>query len=122
MPYGEHMRNLVTRCLNSSILHLSRNLGSENPLRLCLTCKVGVVPCVTLNANPPALLSHSKHESPPVLRVQVSIREHEEALVILKFNVLFQVIEDMSSVELFHLCVWPHSSADDFLLLEDGQA
>ena len=74
------MRQLMARRLDRSVLHLPRYLTSELPvvgLR-----KVRMVSSVTLDADPPALLRHSKHKSPAVLGVQVSVCKDQQALVV----------------------------------------
>ena len=68
------MGKLMACSFNGSILDLLGDLLTELPLGLTVLREVGVVASVALDANSPTLLGHSEHESPPILRVQISIR------------------------------------------------
>ena len=109
------MGKLVAGCLDCPVLNFPSNLGGKIPDRLVVMRKIRMMPCVTLNANSPTLLCHSKDKRPAVLRVQVGICKHEEALVLLQLNIRFQVVKYLTSVELLHFCVRSDSSLDNFL-------
>lgn len=105
----------MTSRLDCSVLHFSCNLRGKIPDRLVVMGEIRMMPCIALNANSPTLLRHSKDKRPAVLRVQVGICEHEEALVLLELNIRFQVVKYLTSVELFHFCVWSDTRLDNFL-------
>ncbi len=88
MSDGEDVRQLMASRLNGSVLDFPCNLGGEISHWDVVMSKVRVVPGVALNANAPTLLSHAKHKSPTVLRIQVGIGQHKEALVLTQLNVL----------------------------------
>ena len=84
-------------------------------------CEVRVVSRVTLNANSPALLGHSEDKSPPILRVEIGVGQHQEALVIFQFNVFLKVVKYMACMKLLDFGIWTNSGANYFLLFENGQ-
>jgi hypothetical protein len=114
MADREHVRQLMAGCLDCSILDFSGNLVVE--LTSGIFREVGVMSGITLNADSPTLLGHSKHECPPVLGVEISIRKDEQALVIRKLDVLFQVVEDLPCMILLHSRVCSDSSCHHFIL------
>ena len=63
------MRQLMTCRLDCPILHFPRNLRCEVSHWLILMSKVRMMPGVTLDANSPTLLSHTKDEGPAVFGV-----------------------------------------------------
>jgi len=81
------MSNLMTGCLNSSILHFPRDFGCEYSLGFGLVGEVRVMSRITLDANSPALLGHAEDESPPVFGVEVGVGQHQETLVVFQFYV-----------------------------------
>lgn len=103
MSYGQHVRQLVARGFNGPILNFSGNLRRE--LSCILLSEVRVVASVTLNANFPALLRHSKNESPAVLRIEISISKHKEALVVSELNIFLKIVKNMSCVILLDTSV-----------------
>ena len=76
------------------------------------------MPCVTLYTDSPALLGHSEHKSPAILRIQVGIGQHQEALVRFKLNVCFEVIKNLSGMKLLDPGIRPYTCLDYFLLFE----
>lgn len=104
------MAQLMASCLDCSVLHKLGNFCVEHTGRLVgVLGKIRMVPCVALDADSPALLGHTEDKGPTVLRVQVGVREHEQALVLLEQHVVFQVLEYLPSVELLHSSVATHS-------------
>ena len=71
---------------------------------------------VTLDADPPALLGHSKDESPAILRVEVRISKNQETLVVFQFYVFFQIVKDVTCVKLLHFGIGSDSRADNLFL------
>lgn len=68
------MAQLVARGLDSSILNKLGHFGIEHASWLIgVLGKVWMMSRITLNTNAPALLSHTEHEGPAVLRVQVGV-------------------------------------------------
>ena len=73
---------------------------------------------VWLDADAPTTLGHSKHESPTLFRIQVGICQDEEALVLLEPDILFQVFEDLTCMELLHFSVSSNTRGDYLFALE----
>ena len=118
MSHGEDMAQLVASCLDGPVLHQLCHLGVEHARRLVRVLgKVGMVPCVALDADSPALLGHTEDEGPTVFRVEVCVGQHEQALVLLEMHVVLQVLEDLPGVELLHSSVATHSCLDHALPL-----
>ena len=78
-------------------------------------CEIRMMSRVALNANSPTLLRHSKNECPAILWIQVSICQHEQALILLKLNIRFQVVKYLARVELLHFGVGPDTRLHNFL-------
>ena len=116
------MSQLMACSLDGSILYFPSNFRSEISSRLVFMGKVRMMSCITLDANSPTLLCHSKYKSPPILRIQVSVRQHKQALVLLKLDVRFEIVEDLAGMELFDSCVRANSRLHYFLLLKDIEA
>ena len=76
-----------------------------------------MVPCVTLNTNPPALLGHSKNKSPAIFGIEVRISEHQQALVILKLDIFLEIVKYMPCMELLYLGIRSNPGADYLFLL-----
>ena len=72
----------MTSRLDRPILHLLGNLTVKHARRIFLR-KVGMMPGVRLDADAPRTLGHAENEGPAVLRIEVGIGQHEEALVLL---------------------------------------
>ena len=53
---------------------------------------------VGLDADSPRLLGHTKYERPTILGIEVSVGQHQQALVLLEPQVLLQVFEYLASV------------------------
>lgn len=81
------MSKFVARRFDGPVLHFAGNLGREIPNRLVVVCEIRMMPRIALNANSPTLLRHSEHKRPAVLRVQVCVGQHEQALVLLQLDV-----------------------------------
>ena len=73
---------------NGSVLDLASDFAVEISLYVLRLGEVRVVASVALDAYPPALLSHSEDEGPALFWVQVGIREDQEALVLLQFDII----------------------------------
>ena len=116
---AEHMWQLMARRLHCTILHLSSDFGGE--LSHGSLAKIGVVSGVALNTDSPALLGHAKDEGPAFLRVQISIRQNQKALILLKTNIFLQVVEQLPSMKLSHSSVRPDPGLYDFLLVKPAK-
>jgi hypothetical protein len=116
MSNGEHMRKLMTRRFDCSILNFLCNLRTKH-LHIFVG-KIGMMTCIALNANSPALFGHSKHECPSLLGIKISICQHKQALVLPQLDVLLEIFENLASVELFHFGVSPDPSLHDALVLQ----
>ena len=77
--------------------------------------------CVRLNTNAPALLGHAEDECPAIFGIQVRIREHQEALIMAKFDILLEIVKDLARMELLDARVRPNPSLNNLLLLKHGQ-
>ena len=110
----------MTSCLDGTVLDLASNLRGEVAHRDLVVSEVGMMPRVRLDADAPGLLCHAEHEGPAVLRIQVGIGQHEQALVVAEFDVLFKIIENLPRMELFDPCVWPDTRLNNFLFLESS--
>ena len=124
MADGKDMRELVTSCFNGSVLNSFRNHFVKVPLRfdaLFLLGELWVVPGVTLDADTPALLSHSENEGPALLWIEVGVCKDKEALVLTKLDVLLKVFKDLPCVKLFDLGVVPNPCLHNALLLQHSQ-
>jgi len=84
--------------------------------------KIWMMPCIALNANSPTLLSHTEDKGPAVLRVQIRICEHKQALILLQLNIRFQVVEDLASMDLLYFSIWSYPRLNYLLFLEYGEA
>ena len=113
------MANLVTSCLNSSVLHFLAELLAE--LFVSDFRKAGVVPSVALDTNAKAGLCHSKDECPSILWVQVSVCQHQKQLVFLQLHVLLKVLKERQSMVLLDFGVLPDSRLDSAILLQFGE-
>ena len=103
-------RKLIKTYLDSSILNLLGNLVGKQSLHLVfLISKIWMMPRIALDTYPPTLFRHSKNKCPAFFRIKVGVRQHQEALVAVQFDVLLQVVEDLASMELFHFGVSPYS-------------
>ena len=123
MSYGEDMCDLMARGLHSPVLNFSRYFRSEYSLVLALLCgEIRVMSSITLNADPPRLLCHSKNKCPPVFWIEISVSQHQKTLILLKFYIFLQVIENMTCMELLHMGVRSDSCGHDFFLLKNCQA
>lgn len=122
MTDWENVRQLMTCRLNCPILNFPSNFWSEVSHRFILMCKIWMMPSIALNANSPTLLGHTENESPPVFRVKICICKHKQALILLQLYIRFQVVEDLSSMELFYFCIWSNSSLNYLLFFEYGEA
>ena len=115
------MRQLMTSRLDCPILHLPRNLGREVSHRLILMSEIRMMPGVALDANSPTLLRHTEDEGPAVFGVEICISKHKQALVLLQLNIRFQVVEDLTSMELLHFSIRSNPSLNYLLPLEYGE-
>ena len=108
----------MTRCLDGSILDFLRNLRAEHPLGLFFVCEVGMVSCIALDADSPALLGHSEHKGPALFGVEISIGQNEQALMLTQFDVLFEVFEDLTSMKLLYLGISSNPGMNNPLLFK----
>lgn len=69
-----------------------------------------MVPGIALDAYAPALLRHTKDKGPAIFRIEVCVCYYEEALVLIKLDVAFQIFKNLSCMKLLHLCITSHSS------------
>ena len=76
------------------------------------------MPSITLNANSPTLFSHPKNESPTLFRVQISVGQNKEALILLEFEVVLEIFKELPSVELLDLSVSSYPRVNDALLFK----
>ena len=114
MPHREDMAQLVARSLDGSILYEFGHFGIEHTGWLIgVLGKVRMMSCIALNANTPALLGHAEHEGPAVLRVQVCVRQDEQALVLSQLHVILEILKNLSSVELLHAGITSDARLDD---------
>ena len=120
VPHREDMAELVTSCLNGSVLNLLGHLSIEVAVGHLLG-KVRVVSSVGLDADPPAALGHAKDESPAFFGVQIGVGEHQEALILTQLDAMLQVFEDLAGVELLHFGVLSDSGGNNLLTLQLGQ-
>lgn len=123
VPQTKDVSQLMTSCFDGSVLHLFGHPLVELPLRdpvpeLVFVCKVWVVASVTLDADTPALLSHSKDEGPSVFGVQVGIGEHQQTLVLFQLDVVLEVFKDHPRVELLDLSVLSHARGHNSLFFK----
>lgn len=121
----QHMRKLMACRLDSSILDLFRNDFIKVPFGLHALLFLGelrVMAGIALDADAPTLLGHAEHEGPPIFRIQVCIRQHEQTLVLPQLNILLEVFKYLPSVKLLDLGVVPHPRLDNSFLFKDGQA
>ena len=116
MADGEDMRQLVAGGFHSTILYLTCYFRCK--LAHSSLPKVWMMPCIALDAYPPALLGHSENKSPALLWVQIGIRQHQEALILFQPNILLQVIEKLASMKLPHSCIRTDSWLYDLLLVK----
>ena len=114
MPHRKNMTQLVAGRLDRSVLHELGHLGVEHPGGLSgVLGEVRVVPRVTLDADPPALLCHAEHECPTVLWIEVGVGEHEQALILLELHIILKVLKYLPSVELLDAGVGADAGLDD---------
>ena len=59
-------------------------------------------PSIRLDAHAPAALSHAKYERPTIFGIEVSIGQHQHALVLLELQVLMQVVANLANVILLN--------------------
>ena len=89
MPHREDMAQLMARSLDGTVLYELGHFGIEHTCWLVgVLGKVWMMSCITLNANTPALLSHTEHEGPAVLRVQVCVGQDKQALVLSQLHII----------------------------------
>ena len=84
--------------LNGPVLELFCNAIVKNVAKRSLLAKVWVKPSIRLDADAPVALTHTKYERPVILGIEINIGQHQQALVLLKLQVLFKVIEYLASV------------------------
>lgn len=103
---GQHVAQFVAGCLDRSVLYNLGHFGVKHPTWLVrVPGEVWMMTRIALNTDAPTLLGHAEDEGPAVFRVQVGVRQHEQALVLIKFHVVFQILENVASVELLHASV-----------------
>lgn len=116
MTKTENVREFVAGRFDCSVLYFFGNqvieVSEHQPVLRDLIGKIWVMPRITLNADSPALLGHAKHKSPPFFGVQVSIRKHQQTLMIVQLNIRLQVLKDVASIILLHFGVFAYSRFD----------
>lgn len=105
--------------LHSTILHLPSDFGGE--LSHGSLTEIGVVSGVALDADSPALFGHAKDEGPAFLWIQISIRQNQKALILLKTNIFLQVVEQLAGMKLSDSSVRPDPRLYDFLLVQPAK-
>ena len=108
----------MTRSLDGSILDQLGDPVVEDLARSARLRKVRMVPGVGLDADAPAALGHPEDEGPPVLRVQVGVRQHEQALVLPQPQIILQILKYLRGVVLLHFGVRADAGRDDFASLQ----
>jgi hypothetical protein len=111
----------VARSLDGPVLDLASDLRREVAHGHVVVREVRMMSRVRLNANTPALLGHTEDEGPAFLRVQISIRQNQKALILLKTNIFLQVVEQLSSMKLSNSSVRPDPGLYDFLLVKPAK-
>lgn len=116
MAYGQDVRQLVAGGLHSTILYLPSDLRGK--LAHSRLPEVWMMPRVALDADSPALLGHSKNESPALLWVQIGIGQYQQALILLQPYILLQIIEKLPSMKLPHPRIRANSGLYYLLLIQ----
>jgi len=83
-----------------------------------MTSKVWMVTGIALNANPPALLSHTENKGPAILGIQVSICKHKQTLILPQVHVILKIFEYLTSMELLNASIMSNSGLDNSLPFE----
>lgn len=91
--------------LNCSILYFLRDYLTELTLGFTKLCEIRMVSSITLYTDTPTLFGHTKHKCPPVFRIEISISEYQQTLMLLKVNVCFQVFKNLPCMELLHFSI-----------------
>lgn len=73
--------------LNSPVLDLSCNFGGEYSHVLRFMREIRMMSRVALDTDSPGLLGHTKDERPTFFGIEVSIRQNQQALVLLELDV-----------------------------------
>ena len=103
---------------DGSILHFLTDLITKLPFGPgFFVCKIWMVSSVALNTYTPALFRHPKYESPTLFRIQISICEHQQTLILPQFDILFQIIKNLTCMKLLNLCIGTHSRRHSSLFL-----
>ena len=119
MAHGQNVTELVARCLDGAVLHLHGDEVIEHAAGLVRTLReVRMVASVRLDADAPAALGHAEDERPAVLRVQVGVRQHEQALVLPQPQIILQILKYLPGVVLLHFGVRADAGRDDFASLQ----
>lgn len=105
MAHGQDVTKLVTRSLDGSVLDQLGDPVVEDLARPARLREVRVVSGVGLDADPPAALGHTEDKSPSVLRVQVGVRQYEQALVLPQPQIILQILKYLPGVVLLHFGV-----------------
>jgi len=105
-------------CLDGSVLHLFRYLLTKLSLWLTMLGKIGMVSCVTLDTYSPTLFGHTKHESPSIFWVEISISQHQKTLILFELNMLLKIFEYLTSMKLLNFCICPYPSCHDSFTLK----
>lgn len=108
----------MTRSLDGSVLHLFGDLRAKHAAWFRLIREVGVMPCIALNADFPALFGHSENKCPPVFGVQVGVGEHQKTLILIQQYVLLEVLEDLPGVILLDFRVSANPGRNQSLPLQ----
>ena len=108
----------MTNSFNSTVLNFIGNGRIKIFLKLEFNIKFRVMPRVALNAYSPTGLGHSKYKRPSLIRIEISICQYKETLVVIKMNVIFQIFTDLSPMKLFHFSVLSNSCFNCFLFFQ----
>ena len=83
-----------------------------------LLAKIRMMPRITLNTYPPTLLGHSEYKGPAFFWVEIRISADKYKLILIKLDILLEIIENLSCMKLFDFGIRPHSCLDYFLLFQ----
>ena len=77
VPDTQHVRDLMTSRLNSSILYLTSYLWAKMPRVIHLSFrKIRMMSSVRLDANSPRLLCHAENEGPAIFGIKIRVSQN----------------------------------------------
>ena len=80
--------------------------------------EVWVMSSIALYTNSPRAFGHAKHECPAIFGIQINIGQNQQRLIVLQFNLLFQILQYISCVVLLDVSIMPNSRGHFALLLQ----